>query len=206
MNKLLQRQMERFLGSVEAAPKDLAPLFRAIDDAYDGFDADRRLIERSLDISSEELTAINEQLRREIAEHRQVDAALQESEERFKQVAENAGEWIWEVDLEGRYTYCNPTVEKMLGYAPDEVVGKKYFFEFLLPHEREPMKKAIFEGFAPGSPSPDTSTPMSARTGASWSLRPTPLRSSTPMAGVEAIAAPISTSRAARRPTSVRRT
>jgi two-component system, LuxR family, sensor kinase FixL len=148
MNKLLQRQMERLLGSVEAAPKDLAPLFKAVDDAYDGFDADRRLIERSLDISSEELTAINEQLRREIAGHRQVDAALQESEERFKQVAENAGEWIWEVDLEGRYTYCNPTVEKILGYAPDEVVGKKYFFEFLLPHEREPIKKAIFEGFA----------------------------------------------------------
>lgn len=62
MNRLLTRQMEKYLGSVQAAPPALTPLFQAIGDAYDGFETDRRLIERSLDISSAELMAINERL------------------------------------------------------------------------------------------------------------------------------------------------
>ncbi|MCU0918080.1 MAG: ATP-binding protein [Planctomycetes bacterium] len=76
MNKLLQRQIEKFLGGGEAVPPGLEPLFEAISDAYDGFDADRRLIERSLDISSEELTQINQKLRKEISEHRATEDKL----------------------------------------------------------------------------------------------------------------------------------
>jgi two-component system, LuxR family, sensor kinase FixL len=64
MNRLLKRQMEKYLGSVPTVPPELAPLFQAIGDAYDGFETDRRLIERSLDISSAELTETNERLRR----------------------------------------------------------------------------------------------------------------------------------------------
>jgi two-component system, LuxR family, sensor kinase FixL len=148
MNRLLQRQLERFLGSVDAVPEGLAPLFKAINDAYDGFDADRRLIERSLDISSAELDEINQRLRRQISERRLMDEALRESETQFRQVAKNAGEWIWEVDAEGQYTYCNPTVERIVGYTVEEVVGRKYFYDFFPPQDRESTKKAVFEAFA----------------------------------------------------------
>ncbi|MEN6578362.1 MAG: ATP-binding protein [Phycisphaerales bacterium] len=79
MNKLLQRQMVKHIGSVDAAPADLEPLFAAISDAYDGFDADRRLIERSLDISSQELTEINHRLREEIADRKTADDELRHS-------------------------------------------------------------------------------------------------------------------------------
>ncbi len=149
MNKLLQRQIERFLvGRVEETPRELAPLLRAIDEAYEGFDADRRLIERSLDISSEELSEINRRLRREISERRQMEAALRESEERFRQVAENAGEWIWEVNADGQYTYCNPTIEKMLGYTVAEVVGRMHFYDFFVGSDRERLRTAAREIFA----------------------------------------------------------
>jgi two-component system sensor kinase FixL len=79
MNKLLQRQLAKHLGSINDAPVALHPLLTAISDAYDGFDADRRLIERSLDISSQELMEINHRLRKEIAGHKTADDGLQHS-------------------------------------------------------------------------------------------------------------------------------
>jgi two-component system sensor kinase FixL len=70
---------------------------------------------------------------------------LNESEKRFEEVAENSGDWIWEVNAEGLYTYSSPVVEKLLGYKPDEVVGKKYFYDFFAPDRREELKKAAFQ-------------------------------------------------------------
>ena len=83
-------------------------------------------------------------------EFKQAQEALRKSEERFKQVAENAGDWIWEVNAEGLYTYSSPVVEKILGYKPEELVGKKYFYDFFAPNVKERLKKAAFEAFAKG--------------------------------------------------------
>ena len=86
----------------------------------------------------------------EIAERKKAEAALRKSEERFKAVAESAGDWIWEVNTEGLYTYSNPVVEKVFGYKPEEIVGKKYFYDFFAPDVKEELKKAAFEAFARG--------------------------------------------------------
>ena len=56
---------------------------------------------------------------------KQAENALRESEVRFRQVAENVADFIWEVDADGLYRYTSPSVEKILGYAPDELVGKE---------------------------------------------------------------------------------
>ncbi|MCX6832148.1 MAG: PAS domain S-box protein [candidate division Zixibacteria bacterium] len=76
------------------------------------------------------------------------EEALRQSEERFKQVAENAGEWIWEVDADGLYTYASPAVEKMLGYKPEEIVGNIHFYDLFVPEEKEELKKATLEAIA----------------------------------------------------------
>ena len=73
---------------------------------------------------------------------------LLESEARFRQVAETAQEWIWEVDTEGLYIYSSPLVETLLGYTSGEVVGKKHFYDFFIPEEKEILKNAAFEIFA----------------------------------------------------------
>jgi PAS domain S-box-containing protein len=70
---------------------------------------------------------------------------LKYSENRFRQVAENAGEWIWEIDSTGMYLYSNPIVEKILGYKADELIQKKYFYDLFPINIRESMKAEIFE-------------------------------------------------------------
>ncbi|MGA1980471.1 MAG: PAS domain S-box protein [Sedimentisphaerales bacterium] len=79
---------------------------------------------------------------------KQAQEDLRNSEERFKQVAENAGDWIWEVNAEGLYTYSSPVVEKVLGYKPGEIVEKKYFYDLFAPDVKEKLKKTTFDAFA----------------------------------------------------------
>ena len=74
--------------------------------------------------------------------------ALRKSEERFRQVAASAGEFIWEVDANGLYTYASPVVEEILGYQPEEIVGRKYFYDFFVPETRDEIKQAAFAVFA----------------------------------------------------------
>ena len=55
-----------------------------------------------------------------------VERALMESEERFRQMADMAGEWLWEQDPSGRYVYSSAAVTNILGYSPEEVIGKNF--------------------------------------------------------------------------------
>ena len=52
--------------------------------------------------------------------------ALSESEARFRHVAEMTGEWLWEQDAGGRYTYSSAGVKVILGFAPEEIIGRNY--------------------------------------------------------------------------------
>ncbi len=73
---------------------------------------------------------------------------LQESEERFRGIAENSFDEIYETDLEGRFTYASPAVERMTGYKPDDIIGKT--LQSFLP-EKEIAKAAQgFDAIAAG--------------------------------------------------------
>jgi PAS domain S-box-containing protein len=84
---------------------------------------------------------------RDITERKQAMEALVESEKRFRDVAENAHEWVWEVDAEGKYTYTSPIVERLLGYRPEEILDK-HFYDLFIPEEREKFKELALATFA----------------------------------------------------------
>ena len=83
----------------------------------------------------------------DITQRKLAEAALTLSEERFRHVAETVGEFIWEVDAAGLYTYASPSVAKTLGYTPGELVGKMHFYDLFEPAVREELKAATFEAF-----------------------------------------------------------
>lgn len=60
-NKLLERQMRKYLSGVEETP-ELKRFLRAVSDSYDHGEQDRNLITRSMDISSSELLDKNKEL------------------------------------------------------------------------------------------------------------------------------------------------
>ena len=51
------------------------------------------------------------------------EAALRESEIRFRDFADAAGEYVWESDLEGRYTYVSSRVQSVWSYTDQELIG-----------------------------------------------------------------------------------
>ncbi len=81
---------------------------------------------------------------RDITERKRAEEALRESERRFRDVARTTGDWIWEVDAEGRYTYVSPIVEQVLGYTPAEMLGRHYCDFF---HPNEELRVLIQEIF-----------------------------------------------------------
>jgi PAS domain S-box-containing protein len=49
------------------------------------------------------------------------------TEARYHSLVEITSDWIWEVDRNGRYTYSNRIVEDILGYKPQEIIGRTPF-------------------------------------------------------------------------------
>ncbi len=63
------------------------------------------------------------QLSQEIAEREKVEAALRESEARFRLLAENSTDMISRHTPDGTYLYVSPACYTLIGYQPEELVG-----------------------------------------------------------------------------------
>ncbi len=61
----------------------------------------------------------------DITEHKRVEDALRESEDKLRLLLDSTAEAIYGMDLEGRCTFCNPACLRILGYeCVDELLGK----------------------------------------------------------------------------------
>lgn len=67
-HKILKRQIERTLGKDYNFPPEIRALLDLVSKTYDHFDEDRALVERSLEISSQELSEKNAALQKELQE------------------------------------------------------------------------------------------------------------------------------------------
>jgi PAS domain S-box-containing protein len=73
-------------------------------------------------------------VQRDTTGRKQVEQALRQSEERFRSVIENALDIVMILDPDGTIGYISPSVEKVLGYAAIELVGKDVT-EMIHPHD-----------------------------------------------------------------------
>ena len=85
----------------------------------------------------------NLQLQRQFAE---AEEALRESRKRYQDLVESLSDWVWEVDGNAVYTYVSPKVRDLLGYGPEDVIGKTPFD--LMPPAEARRVKEIFGPFA----------------------------------------------------------
>jgi PAS domain S-box-containing protein len=59
-----------------------------------------------------------------IITRKQTETLLKEREEMLRIINENVSDIIWRIDADARITYLSPSVEKILGYRPEEISGQ----------------------------------------------------------------------------------
>ena len=109
-----------------------------------------------LEVRVEERTAAlkeaNELLEREIAVRQRMEETLRDSEEHFRALIEHAQDVIFIVEADGTMRYISPSVSNILGYDPDEELGRR-IYEFIHPDDIPKILENFSYGLAnPGLP------------------------------------------------------
>ena len=102
---------------------------------------------------------------RDITESKKAEEALKKSEERLAQSAEQSRTITWEVDAGGLYTFVSPVSERVIGYKPEEIVGKSHFYDLHPETGREAFKAAAFETFCRKAPFNALENPIRTKEG-----------------------------------------
>jgi PAS domain S-box-containing protein len=115
---------------------------------WDGIELDiteRREMEEELRAHRDHLSRLVEERTDRIS--REV-VRRKEKEEQYLALVESIKEWVWEMNADLVHTYVSPRIRDILGYEPEEFIGKTPF-DFMAPGEPEriaPLAKKILAG------------------------------------------------------------
>ncbi|HEB31060.1 MAG TPA: PAS domain S-box protein, partial [Spirochaetes bacterium] len=87
-----------------------------------------------------ELRLKNSELEKSKADYRQADKALREREVKYRLIAENTSDLICvtSFNLKATYIYVNHSYKKILGYEPEELIGKSSL-DFIHPDDKRKL-------------------------------------------------------------------
>lgn len=83
---------------------------------------------------------------RDITQRERILEELRRSERRFQDIALSSGDFIWEIDRAGVYTFASGKVRPILGYDPEEIMGRTMFD--LMPPPEAARVRNYFERMA----------------------------------------------------------
>jgi len=89
-----------------------------------------------------DLENANEMLKAEVAQRARTEEELRRSDDKFRGIVETMTDLIWEVDEDDRYAYVSPRALDLLGYSPEEVLGKRPW-EFMAVEDAGKFKEAF---------------------------------------------------------------
>lgn len=113
LHRLLERQLHKLGMDAKSSPSvdDWRKFLSLVDDSYVAADQDRYTLERSLNISSEELQA-------------QYQLQRSSYESRLTAIFSTMQDLIWLVDTHGVYLACNEMFERFYGEKAADIIGK----------------------------------------------------------------------------------
>lgn len=91
-------------------------------------------LEQLIEVYENSVVEQADMLYSEIAERRRTEEELKALFLQNKMIFESAGEGIYGLDLEGKTIFANPASAKMIGYEPEELIGK--LLHAILHHSR----------------------------------------------------------------------
>jgi PAS domain S-box-containing protein len=93
----------------------------------------------------DEIFILSEDVNKMLATLNKSSEKLLLSEKRFSDISENAREWIWELDKNGRIKYSNNVITQILGYKFEETIDKD-LCDFAYSDDRDNLKLIIKNG------------------------------------------------------------
>lgn len=91
-----------------------------------------------------DLNRKNKKLEEEINNRREVEEELQRSKQYFQSLIEHAQDIITVMDQNGIIRYSSPSIERILGYAPNELLGREAF-QYVHPNDVDQVKRVFGE-------------------------------------------------------------
>ena len=111
LHPIIARQLRRLGITPDQAPdaSTFGRLLERVSQAYTEFDRERYLLDRSQNIASSEMTALN--------------TALKASEASLSSLLSLSSDWIWEQDTQGRFTFVSEDLELRTGLERSALLG-----------------------------------------------------------------------------------